>query len=81
MVVQFRSEANNALPTAGSHAVATTYVTDTYIDDANESTNYNTATLIEVEDSGGTTASPGGNRINALLKLSLPKILQGSPSW
>ena len=72
MVVQFRSEANNALPTAGSHAVATTYVTDTHIDDDNESTNYNTATLIEVEDSGGTTASPGGNRINALLKLSLP---------
>jgi len=72
MVVQYRSEASNTLPTAGSHAIATTYIEDTFVDDDNEGTNYNSNHLIYIEDSGGDTASPGGNRRNGLLKLNLP---------
>ena len=72
MVVQYRSEASNALPTSGAHPIATTYIEDTYVDDGDEGTNFNSNALLKIEDSGGVTASPGGNRINALLKLVLP---------
>jgi len=70
--VQYRSE-SGALPTSSSHVTASSYIVDMIdIDDANESANLDTDADWVIEDSGGTTASPGGNRRNGLMRISLP---------
>ena len=61
--VQYRSE-SGALPTSSSHITASSYIVDMIdIDDANESANLDTDADWVIEDSGGTTAAPGGNAV------------------
>ena len=70
--VQYRSE-SGALPTSSSHITASSYIVDMIdIDDANESANLDTDADWVIEDSGGTTAAPGGNRRNGLMRIDLP---------
>ena len=70
--VQYRSE-SGALPTSTSHVTASSYIVDMIdIDDANESANLDTDADWVIEDSGGETASPGGNRRNGLMRIDLP---------
>ena len=83
MVVQFRSEASNTLPTiqigggGGNHVVATSYIEDTFVEEDSTAANNDSDTTFFVQDSGGTDgsgdAARGAVRRNGIIRINLPE--------